>query len=253
MTQPLFVEGSVEGIPNATIASTTTSPPPQVSASGEQQFFTAKDLEQARRQEKDKLYPTIEELQARIRTWETQEAERQAEVERQRQEAAEAARKAAEEELSVRELLEQRTKEWQAQLAAEKAAREQSDALLAQERAYQDLMQYRSERVEAVRDQIIPTLLDLVSGNTADEIEASIADLTTRSNAILADAAQASQQARQNMAGSRVTSPAAGPLDTYTGQQTAQLDVASMTMDEYAKHRHQLLGGNSTRGRGLFG
>jgi hypothetical protein len=63
------------------------------------------------------------------------------------------------------------------------------------------------------------------------------------------------QAARRDMAGTRVTSPQAGPLDINTGnrQFTAE-EIAAMPLNEYAKYRQQLLS-DKARGssQGLFG
>jgi hypothetical protein len=58
-----------------------------------------------------------------------------------------------------------------------------------------------------------------------------------------------------NMAGSRVTSPAAGPLDTDSGHKTFTAeDISTMSVADYAKNRSALLGqAASQRNRGMFG
>jgi hypothetical protein len=63
------------------------------------------------------------------------------------------------------------------------------------------------------------------------------------------------QNARKEMTGTRATLPPAGPLETNSEQRqfTAQ-DIASMSMNDYAKYRDKLMS-DSARGksRGLFG
>src|SRR5262245_46869820 len=92
-------------------------PPPQYQQATATQptgrHFTEEDIEKARQQEKDKLYPRIEEMGQQLRTI---QEERQTELaERQRlQEEADSARKAKEEqEMDLRTLLEKRDQEWQ--------------------------------------------------------------------------------------------------------------------------------------------
>lgn len=57
------------------------------------------------------------------------------------------------------------------------------------------------------------------------------------------------------MVGSRITAPAAGPLDTQTGQrQFSPEEIRNMPLSEYQKYRDTLLGtGAASNGRGLFG
>ena len=101
----------------------------------------------------------------------------------------------------------------------------------------------------------MPELVDLISGNTKEEIDASIDGLKDRSTRILESAQSAMQTARREMTGTRATLPPAGPLETNSEQQnfTAQ-DIASMSMDEYAKYRGRLLSpGAQGKSKGLFG
>lgn len=231
----------------ASFTSTTTSVP-TVS-----QTFTAADIERARAQEKDKLYPLIEELRTNMANLQKERDEREA-AEKTAREAAEAeARRKTEEETDIRTLLQQKEQEWAQRLESEKAERERAIALLERERSYQAVQDYRAQRLQQESSEIIPELLDLVTGTTPEEIDASIAGLKERSTRILEAAQTATAVARQNMVGARVTAPAAGPLDTDTGQRQYTADeIAAMPMSEYSKHRGKLLG-ESTRNRGLFG
>ena len=108
--------------------------------------------------------------------------------------------------------------------------------------------------MEQERDTIVPELIDLISGNSKDEIEQSIAMLKEKSASISQSVQQAMQNAKQQMVGTRVTSPAAGPLDNDSSQQSYTPDsIRNMSMDDYAKQRAKLLGtAASNRGQGLF-
>lgn len=212
-----------------------------------QQFFTEQDIAKVRAQEKDKLYPQIEKLKEELDSLKRTQFEQAAE--RQAQEAAlEAARleeiKAKqEEELEVRDLLKVKEEEWQNRLDQEREEREKAFALLERERAFTELQNYRNHRIEQERDNIIPELIDMVNGNSAEEIEASIQGLIAKSSSILDSAQQAMQAVRRDMTGTRVTTPpSAGPLDIETGtrQFTAE-DISSMSMQDYAKIRNQIL------------
>jgi hypothetical protein len=254
-----FAAGLTDAVHGGIISTTSTNPTVITSGPGSPQGsnprFTVEDIENARKQEKEKLYPQIEELKGRLQVVE-QERQARIEAEKQAKEKAEnKAKKKAEEETDLRTLLEQKEADWQARLEQERQQREQFQTLLEREREFQALEQYRSETLNANRDSILPELVDLVTGNTREEIDASIAGLKDRSSRIL-EATQAAMQAtRQNWAGTRVTAPPAGPLDTDSGsRQFSAEDIRNMPVSEYAKVRGKLLGNSSAnRNRGLFG
>jgi hypothetical protein len=230
-----------------TIAPTTNST--------EFEVFTAEDIARVREQEKSKVYPQLERMKEEISALKREKEQRDAEEAAAAAEAEAQARRKAEEEMEVRDLLSKKEQEFTAQLEAERLERERAFALLETEKRFQELQSYRQQRVEQERDAIIPELLDLVDGSSLEEIDASINSLRERSERILESAQQAMQSARRDMAGSRVTAPAAGPLDTdpdnrmYTPD-----DIRGMSMADYMKNRQRLLGESaSSRGRGLFG
>jgi hypothetical protein len=217
--------------------------------------FTQDDIVRAREQEKQKLYPQLEKLKDELATLKKERDERAAEEERQRQLAESEQQKKLEEEMDIRSLLTKKEQEFQQQLEAERLERERAFALLEQERTFQELMQYRQQRLEQERDNIIPELIDLIEGNNRDEVEQSIASLKDKSARILDSAAQAMSSARREMAGTRITAPASGPLDTNSDSKTYTPDsIREMSLADYAKNRAKLLGdASSNRGRGLFG
>lgn len=252
MDETTAVSESTETITNSTEAETT-----EVAS----QTFTADDLAKARAQEKEKLYPQVEKLKEELSLLKQQQAERDAEEAKRKEERkkreAEAAKKKKDEEeaaLEVRELLKKKEEEWQAQLESERLEREKAFALLDQERRFQQLMNYRSMRLEQERENIIPELIDMISGNSEDEIEQSIAGLKAKSAKILEAVSQAGVQNRKEMVGTRVTVPASGPLDNDSEQRTySPDDISSMSMADYAKNRAKLLGSGNNSGQGLFG
>ena len=230
-----------------------------VEASGETSVYTADDLAKAREQEKSKLYPQLEKMKeelSSLKKEKEEEAARRAQLEATKQAEELAIQKAKEEEeLSFKDLLKKKEQEFSTQLEQERLERERAFALLEQERKFQELTNYRSSRIEQERDSIVPELIDLVDGNSADEIEQSIAMLKEKSARILSSAQQAMQSARQQMAGTRITNPAAGPLDNDSEQKTYSPDsIREMSLADYAKQRAKLLGtAASNRGQGLFG
>ena len=225
-------------------------------------LFTADDIAKARAQEKEKLYPQVEKLKEELTLLKQREQEREAEEARRKEERrkreAEAAKKKKEEEeaeLEVRQLLQLKEQEWQSQLEAERLEREKAFALLDQERRFQALMNYRQARLEQERENIIPELIDMIQGNSEDEIEQSISALKDKSAKIFDSVAQASVQTRKDMVGTRVTVPASGPLDNNSEQRSySPNDISNMSMADYAKNRAKLLGSTgNNRGQGLFG
>lgn len=257
-----FVEAVTESAPVAAenlsedvTASVTKQVDVPVAAESRFEAYSADDIAKAREQEKQKLYPQLEKLKEEVTLLRKEREDRQAEEARMRAEAEEEAKKRAEEEMDVRSLLQQKEMEFNQQLESERLERERAFALLDQERQFQELQTYRQQRLEEERDNIIPELVDLIGGNSADEIEDSIKGLKERSERILESAQQAMTSARRDMAGSRVTAPAAGPLDTDTeNTQFTPDDIRNMSISDYQKYRERLLGNSaSSRGRGLFG
>lgn len=218
-------------------------------------FYTDEDLKRVREQEKSKLYPQIDSLKEELSVLKKEREERVAEAERLKSEAEAEAKRKAESEMDVRQLLEAKEKEWAEKLEAERLERERTFALLERERQYAELTEYRTRRVEEERENIIPELVDLISGNTKEEIESSITGLRERSARILESAQAAMQSARKEMTGSRVTAPPTGPMDTNLEQnQLTAEQIAAMSVTEYAKYRSKLLGkAAGDRNKGIFG
>lgn len=233
---------------------TVPSQAPADQAQAQPTGFTEADLAKAREQEKSKLYPHIDQLKNELAELKREREERLA-AERRAQEEAEAQAKAqAEEEMDIRSLLQTKEQEWEQRLEEERRERENAFALLEKEREYAQITEYRNQRLAEVGDEIIPELRDMVSGNTVEEIDQSIAGLMERSSRILEGAQAAMQQARQQMQGTRVTAPAT-ELETNSGQrQFSPEEIAAMSMAEYQKYRSTLLGqASNNTSRGLFG
>lgn len=221
--------------------------------------YTAEDLAKAREQEKAKLYPQLEKMKeelASLKRDREEEAERRSVLlaEQERQEAALLKAK-EEEELSFKELLTKKEQEFQSLLETERLERERAIALLEKERKFQEVMNYRANRVEEERESIAPQLIDMISGNSEEEIEQSISLLKEKTALIMQDVQQSYLSQKQQMQGARVTAPASGPLDNDSDQQIATPDaVRDMSLADYAKNRAKLLGSAaSNRGQGLFG
>lgn len=217
--------------------------------------YSEDDLKRVREQEKSKLYPQIDSLKEELNVLKKERDERLAETATRAAEAEAEAKKKAEADMDVRQLLEAKELEWAQKLEVERGERERAFTLLERERQYAELTEYRTRRLEDERDNIMPELVDLISGNTPDEIEQSITGLRERSSRILESAQSAMQNARKEMTGSRVTAPPSGPMDTNMEQNSFTAEqIAAMSVTEYAKYRGKLLGKTaSDRGKGIFG
>lgn len=244
--------GVTPPVVDAAPATTVNATP--LTAEGNSKFYTEEDLARVRAQEKDKLYSTLDKYKSEL---DAVRQEREAELAAKRaEEEAKAAeeRAKAEAEMDTRDLLTKKEQEWKAELERVREESARNFALLEREKQFAELSAFKQQRLEAERDNIIPELLDLVSGNTPDEVSASLEGLKERSARILESAQQAMQAARKDMRGASVTAPPTGPLDTNSQQQnfTAQ-DIASMSMNEYANYRARLLSPTAQgRGQGLL-
>lgn len=233
--------------------------------------FTKKDVEallaKARKEEKDKVYGRIESLNQSVQELTAEREARVAAEEKARKEAEAAANKAAEAELSAKELLEKREQEWQARIAqteqsfterfaAIEAERENERALLAKEREFNELQQYRAEQLAAKDDEIAPQFHRFITGNNKEEIDAAIAQAVASSAEIAQQFQQAVSQNRQRQVG---TVPSGlPPVDAQGGLQGGEKtfsaeELAQMDMATYAKNRHLFIGNSGSNNRGLLG
>jgi len=224
-----------------------------------QKFYTEEDLAKVRSQEKDKLYPVVDQLKAEVAALKKEKEEKAAR--KAAEEAEKLAKKAEkekakiEEDLGAKDLIKLKEQEWAEQLERERQERERAFALLERERTYADLQSYRQQVLDQERDNIIPELVDLIAGNTREELQASVDNLKERSARILESAQAAMQNARKEMRGTSTTLPAAGPLETNSeNRQFTAEDIQSMSVQEYAKYRSRLLSpGAQGKTKGLFG
>jgi hypothetical protein len=235
---------------------------------GNSKLFSEDEVENIRKQEKDKMYKRLEEADTRVKSMEEQMAIISQEREAARKEAEERAAKEAEilrqreiDELSAKELLLKKEdefnqrinsveQEWQGRLAEIEAQRQAQEALLEKERQMQEIQHYRAQRLQQEQEAIIPELIDLVAGNSPEEIENSISILRERSSAIIESIQQATQQSQGRLRGAPVTAPPVGPMETQTEyQQLSADDIRNMSMEKYAQMRDRLLNARSPRGR----
>lgn len=134
-------------------------------------------------------------MQAELADLQKERSDREKAAEKARKEAEAAARKAAEAELDAKALIEKRSAELQAEYAKrddEWASRfsglqsqmEQQAAVFAKEREFQELAAYITAVVNQYADDIVPELAKYITGNTKEEIDASLARVLADSAAI---------------------------------------------------------------------
>lgn len=250
--QPTFTVTSSPNTGTPTVSSTTTT----TGSGNPAQVFTAEQIAKAREDEKNKLYPQLEELKKTVADL-TQARDRTLEAERKKatdaEKAAEELRKA---DLDTRTLLEEQEARFQAELARRDAEAAERDRIFNLERQFQELQTFRTNAIAAAQNDIVPELLDLVTGSTPDEINASIAGLKDRSARIVEQMQAATQAARAGMRGAPVTAPSAGPMDIYSANDPVMEAAAngSLTFEDYVKNRDKLLSSAARTGNGgLYG
>lgn len=257
----------------------TTADGTEVEVDGD--YFTADELEkarreaieQARREERDKLYgdkskqkeqfdamqAELAELRKAEQARERAEKKRQDELDRAKQAAAEA-------ELSAKELLEKRQQEWEQareqdrqaqaqQLAELKAAQEAQAAIYEKQREMDALQIYIRDAVAAASNDIAPELLIYINGDSKEQVDASIEQAKQTTARILEGMRQAQVQQRAGMPG---VSPSGGAtaltpgIDTGDKQLTAE-DIKGMSMADFRALRERMGMPQGNGGRGIFG
>lgn len=238
----------------------------QHGASGER-TFTEADIANARKQEKDKLYSEIEGLknsfataQQTLKEIQDQKAAELAEVQRKQAEKEAALQAKREEEMSAKSLLEQKLQEtndtWEARFTKLQEERDSERALAAKEKAYNQLVDYRNNQLQANAADIAPQFHAFIQGETQEQIDNAIAQAkaATQSIAQEVQAAQAQQPTRPGVSTTGYT--ALGPLDGAMGQKQYSVeDINNMSMKEYAEFRAKtgIASGEAQRNRGILG
>lgn len=211
-------------------------------------------LARVRQEEKDKLYSRVEKLQGDLRTLTD---ERQSRLKEQ-QDAADALAKKAkdkvEEEMDLRKLLATKEQEWESRLENERQERLRSEALRDQEIRYSQLSEYRAQKIQEHGDDIMPELVDMVTGDSEEEIDQSIAQMIQKSARIVEQTRNVFGEARRQAPGvSTAGSPPSGAMEINPeNKQFSAQDIAGMSMKEFAKHRTKLFGQARANNRGMF-
>lgn len=248
--------------------------------------FTAADLERVRSEEKDKLYTKIDSLtttidglkeqvggltaeeQRRVAAAEEERTRLEAEARRQEEQGLDAATLVERARAEWEQSLNQKEQEWNSRFEQSEQARQQAEALAAREREYTDLQQYILGQVRANEDRIAPQLVQWITGNSKEEVDAAIARAIATTDAIAEEMQQALGQQQPGVQPPTVQTPGApappqlpGTRVTFApgedpGVQFQQLtpeQINKMPMDQFAKLRSQIGIGGQSNNRGLFG
>jgi len=259
MGQPL--EPGLQQQPGLQNINPNPAPPPIVINNPPQQYFSAQDLENARKQEKDKLYDRIVKAEEQLKTFQTE-----AEQWRQEREAAntaaqlaqqaadDAARREAESKLSAQELIDKKSKELDDRMSAWSKEMETREAILAKEQQYLTLRGYTQQRIaeEYAAGNIADEFLDYIDGSTKDEVEASITKAKEKTASIVAATFGSGQPPRNPGVAPTGFGPT-GPLDTFQGQrQFSAADIDAMNMNEFAQFRERYGIDKAGNNKGMF-
>lgn len=215
-------------------------------------YFSEEDIERARQQEKDKLYPRLNQMEEQLKSI---QQERDEALRRQAEEAqrlAEENRRKEESELEVRDLLSRKEQEWNERFQQLEKKAENDRAVYDMERRLAEIDRYRNERLQQEQEYILPELRDYIRGNTIEEIDQSIEDAKYRTDAIVGNiSAVTSQQQMPMPRGASPTAPPVGPLEQMqTYQSLTPEDIRSMDIETYKRYRDSLLAQTRNQYRG---
>lgn len=223
----------------------------QAAANQQGRTFTVEEIEKARAEERDKVMKRQAKLEAEAaelrKSVEELAAQRQAEEDAKAAAEAERLRlldEAEKEKMTTKEYVKSVEQKFQEQFNEMREREERAQILLEQERQIHALAEYRAQRLAdpEIQSNMIPDLAVYVGGNTAEEIDASIALALERSASIVRQVQEEQQTARRVAPGVSPYAPATGPIDesqqprVLTNEQLAALSPA-----EYARLRPQLL------------
>lgn len=216
-------------------------------------FYSEEDykaaIEKARAQERDKLYPQLsksdertkamqdelKELRAFQKKQEKSEADRLAAVDKAKKEAEEA-------ELTAKQMIDKRQEEWNSQFQSFQSQAQQEQALLKKELEFMQLQNHIQRRVSEESDSIAPELMDFITGNTVEEVEASIERVKEKTSQLVESmkAAQTRQRAQMPGVSPSAGTNATGPMDQPGDRQLSDEDIAGMDMGQFAELRKKL-------------
>jgi hypothetical protein len=262
MTVPTLALPVVDATAGITLPVTPPVVPPVVEGR-----FTAADIEAARKQEKDKLYQTVESWESKFMEQGQVLAElmkaKDVDVKAAKAEATKAAEEAAAKEWAEKDsktLVADVRAEFEAKLAAMAKQNDVERETFAKERSFTELRDYAQAAVAkaVAANEVAPELVGYVTGNNTAEIDASLIRVKATTETLLSSFAEATAAAAIPPV-PRGVSPTgytpAGPMDADPSHKTySPQDIKDMSMEEYASKRGAFLGAaaQSGRDRGMF-
>lgn len=217
-----------------------------------------RERERVRTEEKNKLYPQLDDLRGQVTVLSEERASRLQAEEEAQQAAAEAERLRQEAEMSAADRVQAMQTDMDRRFAQIELDRAQERALWDKETEFRSLEDYKGRRRAEEADNIIPQFMDLITGNNPEQVEASIEDMKQRSATLLAEIQGAQAVPVRQTPGLPVTGAPSVDMArmgeegrrTFTTQ-----ELADMPMEEYQVYRQQLMGAASqqVRDRGLYG
>jgi hypothetical protein len=209
-----------------------------------QRMFTEEEVGVIRTEEKTKLYGRMQTMEEELAQLRQEREQREAMLAQQQQEAEAARRSVEEQEMDVRQLLDRRDQEWQSRFQSLEEERQRDRAIFEREREFQQLQDYRRDRIEQEQELILPELRDLIMGNSVPEIDNAIEIMKQRTMAIMSNIQGAITAQRGPIRGVAPTgAPPVGPMEQQTAtQQVSEADIRAMDNKTFAQYRDQLLG-----------
>lgn len=190
-----------------------------------------KRVEAARTEEKDKLYPQIEELTKAVKEVQAAFRAEQKEKERIQKEAEEEQERQRQETLTSEDKQKETLARIEEQLKEEREARLRSEAERKTEKRHAELKEYRRNAIQAVTDAGEKLLPELVQGDTEAEIDDSIINAKAR-YAELAEQFKAELGTSTRGGMPRPTSPSIEALeDEELSEQLNQVDPVKYRTD----------------------
>lgn len=265
--RPIFaIAGAEDGLPKTPEGQQPTSLVVDTPAQGK--VFSEEDMNRARQEERDKLYPKMSKAEEQMAAMQAelakiaQASEAVATEESLRAKAAEeAAKQQRESEMDAKTLIAEREKEWDNKLTDMQNQWAAKEAMWSKEQEFSRLANYTAQRITQEVENIAPELVQFVKGNTEQEIEASIATAIATTNAIVGKMQETieSQLANQQATAQRPlgVSPtgftASGPLEVRSGTQSYTADdINAMTPAEFNEKIRKPRGMGNSQGKGLF-
>lgn len=189
-------------------------------------------VEAARKQEKDKLYKSIEAKDGQIKAL----AEEKDILENQLKDKESANMEDSKQLQELIQGLQQQQADLLAQLERQKEEAELERQLAVKEKAEAELKAYKAEAIHLAGDDLI---IELVGGNSKEEIDASIEKAKAKFAEIEAKVAEKNKEVRKQEKitnTTRVTAPPSSSVQPLTMEQ-----IKSMSRDEYEKNRPAIM------------